>query len=81
MSRQIGKVRISADLVNNRDKRVMELFRAIDFFPIDIDYYQNYDEVTYTGLSHHFQPLSIGEEIPYYKIILEQAKVEQEGKI
>ena len=78
MSRQIGKIRISAGLIDNRDTSVLDLFRSIDFFIISVDSFNSYDEYIYTGYSNHFQPLLIGERIPFYKIIQQKAIVTQD---
>jgi len=75
MSRQIGKIRVSAGLIENRDMDVLKRFILIKFMPISIDSLNSYDEYIYTGYSDHFQPLDIGEQIPYYRINLEKATV------
>ena len=75
MSRQIGKIRVSAGLIENRDMRVLDMFKSIEFMPIAIDSLNFYDEYVFTGYSSHFQHLNIEEQIPYYRINLEKATV------
>jgi len=75
MSRQVGKIRISSGLIENRDVRVLDMFKSIEFIPIAIDSFNFYDEYVFTGYSSHFQHLNIEEQIPYYKVNLQKATV------
>lgn len=79
-SRQIGRFRISAFIIQLDPQKVADLFRLMNAVPVRAEMHFDRQEIEYTAISKLFSEVEEGGETPEYVLNITEDEVQVERR-